>query len=283
MASKPVFCFIDDADFELDNFRAHAASAFERVEFVCGRDLLQVETALEGRQPLCFLLDLYGTDPDVKRPRLPEPGDLARLMPPAPAAEEFYQGVEAPSGQGGNLFLRRLYAQVEGWQQVFLAACASLGQGRGYGLGNLAGVRRQYPWAACLAYSRKALYQDAAELSRAGVDGILQKPQGADDQKIARATEKAAPRLAQTAYRVVDRRLALAAGGLGMRLYAAGEGLNLAEALSRALEQLAPEADCTRGARSDAAQSLAEVRLEELGLAAQEVSLVLALREWLAA
>ncbi len=280
MPSRPVFCFIDDAAFELDNFREHAASGFDKVDFVCASSFDQVVEQLEGRRPLCFLLDIYGTDPALEQPRLLEPERLAALVGEPVEVDRFYQGVDPDSREGGNLFLRRLYGRVEGWQRAFLEAAAALGQGRGYGLANLALVRENFPWAAALGYSRKSMYKDGVEMCRAGADGLLQKPQGADDQAIAQATRRQAPELARACYRAVDGRLSLVAGRLGLRLCLRGETPELCEALGLALEALAEE---EAASRREAAGALGSVRLEELGLATREVQMLLALGDWLAA
>jgi len=280
MPSRPVFCFIDDAAFELDNFREHAAPGFERAEFVCASSFEQAVEQLAGRRPLCFLLDIYGTDPALDKPRLLKPERLAALVGEPVEVDRFYQGVDPDSREGGNLFLRRIYGRVQGWQQAFLEAAEALGQGRGYGLANLALVRESFPWAAALGYSRKSMYLDGVEMCRAGADGLLQKPQGADDQAIARATRRQAPELARVAYRAVDQRLSLVAGRLGLRLCLQGEATELCGALGLALEALAGE-DTEQ--RREAAQALGGVRLEELGLATEELQAVLALGDWLAA
>ncbi len=282
-AAKALFCFIDDAAFELDNFRRHAAPAFARAEFVYAHTFAQAVEAMGGRRPVCFLLDLYGSDPELE-PRLPAPEELEAVLAPPVAVAELYQGVESAAGEGGNLFLRRLYAQLQGWQAAFQAACEALGQGRAYGLANLAAAREHYPWAACLAYSRKALYADAVAVSAAGADGVLQKPQGADDAAIAQATRRRAPELARAAYAAVDRRLAHLCGVLGLRLLQEGRGMGLAQWLYEALDHLVPGREARpRYSRQEVAQALAGERLEDLGLTPAETGTVLALRRWLAA
>ena len=215
---KPVFCFIDDAEFELDNFRRFAAPAFEKVEFVYALTFAEAQRALQDRIPLCFLLDLYGTDPQVSEPRIPEREELSAALGPTPALDTVYQGLQGDGTELGNLFLRRLYAQVDGWQRAFLHAAGLLGQGLGYGLANLESVRAAFPWAAAVGYSRKSLYADAVRACLAEMDGLLQKPPGSGEDEIARATRAAAPALAKTAYRAVDRRLTQQVMTLALRL-----------------------------------------------------------------
>ncbi len=287
MKPKPVFAFIDDARFELDNFRQNAAPSFEGVEFVYATTFEQAQAQLEERMPLCFLLDIYGSDPGQEDIRLPDPGSLEPVLDRPVAMADLYGGIsqdQADTGEAGNQFLRRLYAQVEAWQAAFRRACRSLGQGNAYGLANLAAVRRHYPWAAALGYSRKALYLDAVEMSVAGADGVLQKPQGADDEAIARATREAAPGLARVAFAAVDRRLASLAGALGLSLCQEGDNLALAEALLEGVRHLDPSlAGEPKGSRAEAAQALAEQRLEETGLEPDAMSLILVMRRWLEA
>jgi DNA-binding NarL/FixJ family response regulator len=282
---KAVFCFIDDAGFELTNFRDHAAPAFERAEFVYARSFAEAAQALEGRQPLCFLLDIYGSRPEGQAAAgLPRPEELE--LPEPLDRGGLWQGLDEaePSGEEANRFLRRLHARVEAWQGVFRAAAAALNQGNAFGLANLAQVRERHQWAAALGYSRKALYADAAEMTRAGADGVLQKPQGADQEAIARATREAAPELARACYRAVDLRLGRLAGQLAAELCLGGQSLGLAEALAEAARHLgAPLAGEPRGGRPAAAEALGAQRLEGVELNEEQLGGVLAIRRWLAA
>jgi hypothetical protein len=274
---QPIFCFIDDAQFELDNFAQNAAPAFGRADFVYAQTFEQARERLAGRTPLCFLLDIYGTDPLVASPRALELPELSQSLGPEEPLTALYDGLEQAGHEAGNLYLRRLYGRVERWQRAFLQAAAALGQGRAYGLHNLQDARRHYPLAACLGYSRKALYADAVAMGRAGAEGVLQKPQGEGDQAIALATRQAAPDLAATAYAAVDRRLACLAGQLAARLVGqAGQGQLLA-ALNAALA-------CLEGAagRRDAGRCLAELA-PGAGLEPAEAALSAALAAWLRA
>jgi demethoxyubiquinone hydroxylase (CLK1/Coq7/Cat5 family) len=111
---------------------------------------------------------------------------------------------------------------------------------------------------------------------------LLQKPQGGDDEAIAKATQAAAPELAAACYAAVDRRLALLVGALAARLCGEGVSLNLAEALEETIRHLDQElAGQPEQERWEAHRILLELRLEEQGLSPAELSLVLALREWL--
>ena len=201
-----LFCFIDDAVFELDMFRENAAPGFGQAEFVYAHTFQEAKEQIGSRQPACFLLDLYGSDPAVQ-PRLPEREELAARLTEQVDLPDLYAGA-ADSGEGANLFLRKLHAQVASRQEAFRFAAGCLGQSSAYGLANLAQVRDSYPLAAALAYSRKALYRDAALFTAAGGDGVLQKPQGADEGAIAQATRRKAPDLARACLRAVKARLA---------------------------------------------------------------------------
>ncbi|MFH1059439.1 MAG: hypothetical protein V1797_12285 [Pseudomonadota bacterium] len=290
---KAVFVFIDDTRFELENFKTNAAPAFARAEFIYATNFDEAAQALAGRRPLCFLLDIYGRDP-AEEPNgiLPEQKVLEGLLGKTPPLESLYAGLDAAGdpGQAANLYLRRLYAQVERWQGAFSAAAASLGQGRAYGLHNLRQVRAEFPAAAALGFSRKALYADAVALGLAGAEGFLQKPQGGDDAEIAENTRDAAPELALAAYAAVDRRLAGQAAALSARLCREGDNISLAEALEAAVRLLGgwagPDghqaAEPTDEQRQEAARAIQDIRLEDLGLPAADLGLVLSLREWLA-
>ena len=273
---QPVFCFIDDARFELDNFANNAAPSFGRARFIYAQTFVQAQERLAGQTPLCFLLDIYGSDPQVSQPAILSMDALGQALGPREPLEALYQGLEQAGGEAGNLYLRRLYAQVERWQRAFLGAAAALGQGRAYGLHNLRQARGHYPWAAALGYSRKALYADAVAMCQAGAEGVLQKPQGRDDQAIAQATRQAAPGLAATAYAAVDQRLARLAGGLAARL--AGRDHERGEMLAA----LAGASACLEGegGRREAGGRLAEL-VPGAGLEPAEAALLTALAAWL--
>ncbi|MBI5521981.1 MAG: hypothetical protein HY910_05075 [Desulfarculus sp.] len=274
----PVFCFIDDAQFELDNFAQNAAPAFARARFVYARTFGEARERLAGEYPLCFLLDIYGAGPRVSAPRIPDLAELERDLGPGTPLDSLYEGLEQAGAEAGNLYLRRLYGQVERWQRAFLQAAGDLGQGRAYGLYNLEQARRHYPHAAALGYSRKALYADAVALSLAGAEGLLQKPQGAGDQAIALATRQAAPGLARAAHAAVERRLGMRAGPLLARL-AGQDGLReLTQALQRALTCLDG-----RGERGPAGQALLDLARRAAGLDPGDQALLGALGLWLEA
>lgn len=283
---KPLFCFIDDTRFERENFRAHALEGFARVEFVIADSFAQAREMIGDRLPMCFLLDIYGLAPEANVDpadlRPPEPARLAEALGEAPSLESLYVDI-ALTAEGANAFLRRVYAQVERWQRAFLLAAGGVGQSRAYGLYNLARAREHYPWAACLGYSRKALYLDAAAMVQDGAEGLLQKPQGADEAAIALATREEAPLLARRAYAALERRLGHQAAALSARLCRDGISLVLAEALEDGLRHLeaGPAGEPPRCDRQEACQALAAFRYEDLNLPPQDLAVVLCLRQWL--
>lgn len=287
MSVKAAFCFIDDSEFELDNFRENAALSFSRSEFIYAKTFEQAVDFLKGRRPVCFLLDLYGADPQ-KGPSLkterPDPAWLADCLGPQAEIDDLFQGLDQAGDEAGNLFLRRLYAQVEKWQNVFKATAGRLGQSRSYGLANLAAVRKEFPWAAAVGYSRKALYADAEAAGLAGIDGVLQKPQGAGDQAIAEATKRAAPTLARAVYQAVDERLSLMIAPLGLKICQQGKRPELTRAIWQGLELLGA---ADKGPKSLDRQkilaSLAPEAISGVSMEKREIQTILAMRSWLAA
>ena len=267
---KPVFCFIDDAKFELRNFADHAAWAFERADFIYANTFDEARHALKRKRPLAFLLDLYG-NVGGQKVRLPDMEALARRCPGGLELKELYAGLAGDPSEAGNQFLRGLFSQAQGWQEAFQFAAESLGQSAQYGLNNLKQVRMHYPWAAALGYSRKAQYADAALLSRAGLEGFMQKPQGGDDEAIAMATRQAAPGLAAMVYMAVDRRLEARAGLLGLSLVQTQKTRPLALLLLQCLQGQAGPAE------------LAALQAEAATLGNEACSLILALTDWLEA
>jgi hypothetical protein len=278
---QPTFCFIDDADFELDNFQKNVAPAFKGIEFVYARDFDRALHKLSGRRCLCFLLDIYGTAAGGGSGEFPAPESLAPALGQGYAVESLYDDLQGKGSEKANQFLRRLYARVQAAQEAFGAAAGQLGQGPAFGLDSLAKVREHQPWAAALGYSRKALYADAAAMCMGGADGVLQKPQGADEAAIAKASHLAAPELAKAAFAAVDRRLAGMAGQVGLRLCWDGVSLSMAEALQQAVGQLTDREKRSPEARGKALEGLKAVRLDDLEMDQGDVEVILALWDWL--
>jgi hypothetical protein len=238
---NPLVCFIDDSGFELENFRKNAAWAFAKVEFVYAKTFEQALSQAGEGVVIGFLLDIYGNYPSEK----PAPGfDRKRYFSEAPQGFDparLVQRFYPKDSEAVNGFLRGLYYQVQAWQVFFAKTASDLGQSRAYGLSNLEKASRAFPWAACLAYSRKALYLDGAKMSRAGAMMVLQKPQGSDESEIARKTRKAAPDLALSLYQSVNKRLIAGASPLALKLALLEKGKyhDLVQAISRGVGRLA--------------------------------------------
>ncbi|MFH1137517.1 MAG: hypothetical protein V1816_15725 [Pseudomonadota bacterium] len=192
---KPVFCFIDDSAFELENFRAFLAPAAPGIDFILGFTYREIKSQLGARQPCLFLLDLYGRFDKTANPVIPSLDELKVLTSSFGTIEDVYRGLDDFQGDKTNEFLKRLFHLVQSWRFLFYETSRQAGQDIRYGLDNLAQARRDYPAAAAVAYTRKSLIMDAVEVVRAGVDGLSLKPDGPDDQAIARATTEAAPGL----------------------------------------------------------------------------------------
>ena len=286
MSVKATFCFIDDAEFELANFRENAAFAFSRAEFVYAKTFEETVDSLKGRRPVCFLLDLYGADPQEDlsvKPEIPDPAWLADCLGPRAETDDLFQGLGQAGDEAGNLFLRRLYARVEKWQSVFQAAAGKLGQSRAYGLANLAAVRKEYPWAAAVGYSRKALYADAAAAGLAGMDGVLQKPQGVGDRAIAQATSRVAPDLAGAVYRAVDKRLSLVIAPLVLKICQNVKQTDLTKAVCQGLELLgAHDNGPSYMGLQKTLKALAPEVMSRISMDKQKMETISAMRSWLA-
>ena len=145
--------------------------------------------------PALFLLDLWGQDPDVKTPAVVPKEELERKISAFPSLEGVYAGLGTFKGDVNNEYLKRLFSIVDRWRTLFESACASIGQNRKYGLGNLKGVRTHYPGVPAVFYTRKSLISDAVAMINAGADGLFIKPTGVDDGETRRLTREFAPTL----------------------------------------------------------------------------------------
>jgi hypothetical protein len=208
---KPIFVFLDDAFFELENFRNNIAPAAPEIEFVYDSTFEGAEQQLGDRPVHLFLLDLFGSDPAVTTPQIPSLGDLERMVSDLPTLDQVYEGLDLSDSGNINEYLRRLFAVVDGWRNVFTAACDGVGQNRNYGLTNLGLAMTKFPYAARAAYTRKALFADAAACFSAGFDGLFNKPPGRDDAGIAATSRGRAPDLVRAWGDLVDRRLVISA------------------------------------------------------------------------
>lgn len=195
----PVFIFIDDSPFELKVFSDCIVPANPGIEFILGSTYEQVRSELGERYPSLFLLDLYGQDPEITEPRIMSREELSAATESFCSLDKVYDGLEqVPENIRTNEFLKRLFHLTDPWRQAFLKASRAAGQNTRFGLGNLAAVRRDYPAAAAVAYTRKSMITDAVDLIAAGVDGLNLKPDGPDDQAIYEATRTAAAELIES-------------------------------------------------------------------------------------
>ena len=104
-----------------------------------------------------------------------------------PGLNTAYDGLDKYEGDKNlqaNEFLKRLFAILNEWRNIFSDQCANLDQGSQYGINNLLHVRKDYPTVTAVMYTRKGLFTDAVKLSRHNCDGIFIKPAGTTDEKI---------------------------------------------------------------------------------------------------
>lgn len=203
---KPVICFIDDSDYEHDLVRREIAPQSETETFVQAHTFEEAEERLGPRAPSLFLLDLWGQDPDVTQPVITPRETLERRAAAIPDLESVYRDLEAFPGDRNNEYLKRLFRIVDGWRNLFEAACSGVGQNRKYGLRNLALARERHPGVPAVFYTRKSLISDAVAMLRAGCDGLHIKPTGSDDEETRRLTRAYAPELLEALRRIMSAR-----------------------------------------------------------------------------
>jgi DNA-binding NarL/FixJ family response regulator len=195
MEKEHIICFIDDSAFEHDLVRKEVAPAAPDLLFVQAYTFAEAETALKGRTPGLFLLDLWGQDASVTVPEFTPKAALEARIGRMPALDTVYDGLEEFQGDKANEYLKRMFAIVGAWRELFEDVCARVGQNRKYGLSNLDRARRRYPGVPAVFYTRKSLISDAVALFQAGADGLYLKPTGADDVETRRLTRDFAPEL----------------------------------------------------------------------------------------
>ena len=98
-------------------------------------------------------------------------------------------------GDLNNEYLKRLFAVVDCWRNLFEDVCNRIGQNRKYGLFNLKRARQDYPGIPAVFYTRKSLIHDAVAMFKAGANGLFIKPTGSDDTDTRRLTRAYASRL----------------------------------------------------------------------------------------
>lgn len=204
-----IICFIDDSQFEHDLVRQEIAPAAPYLTFVQAYTFEEAMERMGSSTPVLFLLDLWGQDEAVKDPRITPKEELERRLSELNSLGSVYEGLEEFRGDRANEYLKRLFAIVDGWRNLFEEVCGRAGQNRKYGLANLARVRKHYPGVPAVFYTRKSLISDAVAILRAGADGLYIKPTGPDDLSTRRLTREYAPKLIQELAAVVDQKIGL--------------------------------------------------------------------------
>ena len=194
----PIFCFIDDSQFELDVFASCIAPAAQDLEFILGNTYDEVRRKLGHRHPCLFLLDLYGLDPDLTAPRIPTLDELTAEAASFKSLADVYDGLDDYPGDRLNEYLKRFFHVTDSWRRLFYRVSRLAGQNIKFGLNNLEAVRRDYPPAAAIGYTRKSIIIDAVDILYEGADGLNLKPDGPNDDAIRQATVEAAPDLIDT-------------------------------------------------------------------------------------
>ncbi len=207
MKLEPIVCFIDDSPFERSLFEEVFPAAAPGWRFIITASFSGARQALGHQSPILWLLDLWGNDPEgALEARMPSPEELSAAAAAIPGLAGVWDGLESYPGDKINELLKRLYSLLSGWRALFMAAARQADQTRAYGLYNLAQVRKRYPGAAAVAYTRKSSAEDVCAFLRAGGDGALLKPHGPTDEAIRAETRDKAPALVEDMKRIVDRR-----------------------------------------------------------------------------
>lgn len=145
--TKPVLCFIDDDQVEVDVFK----NVFgDGDEFVVLAETSQVKLAEElqklGRQPNLFVLDMY-----------------------------FPLGKESTEDEKKKMI--ELKTKVNQAQKELADYLDSIGQSRLGGIKLLKNIRHDFPGVPIVFYTRKGTLEDANVCKHEGADDVLQKPQ----------------------------------------------------------------------------------------------------------
>ncbi len=197
---KPVYCFIDDSPFELKLFRDVIATRFSKIQFVYASTYDECHRQLDEQKlyPSLFILDLYGREGLQEDVSIPQKELLEERIDKIPSLNVAYDGLEkhnCDKNLQANEFLKRLFSILNEWRNLFSEQCSSLDQGSRFGINNLLRVRKNYPSATAVMYTRKGLLTDAVILSRHNCDGIFIKPSGTTDEDIYTETGKQAENL----------------------------------------------------------------------------------------
>jgi len=202
-----IICFIDDSDFEHDLVRHEIAPCAADCTFVQAYTFQDAREALRTGVPSLFLLDLWGQDPEVEKPRMTPKGELQERISRFKTLDAVFEGIEDYEGDPTNEYLKRLFTIVDSWRNLFEEVCARIGQNRKYGLANLREARRLYPGVPAVFYTRKSLITDAVAMFAAGADGLFIKPTGRDDQETRMLTRQYGPSLMEALRSIMDRPL----------------------------------------------------------------------------
>lgn len=201
---RPIICFIDDSEFEHDLVQNAIAQCSPGLEFISAYTFEEAREVLSERMPALFLLDLWGRDEEVREPYIPGKEELGQRIAQFPGLDSIYSGLDDFRGDVHNEYLKRLFAIVDGWRNLFEDVCGRIGQSRQYGLSNLRQARRHYPGVPAVFYTRKSLIQDAAAMLKAGTDGLFIKPTGATDAETRRLTREYAPQLTRELLEIIS-------------------------------------------------------------------------------
>jgi hypothetical protein len=192
---QPLFCFIDDSDFEHSVFEKCIAASNPGIDFIQTTTYEQARLEIGDRYPALFILDLYGRDPDIVPLGIPLKEAMAEKIKGMVSVESLYEGLDDFSGDKTNEFLKRMFHMMDSWRQLFARVFETTGQNIKYGLKNLAEARQEYPFSPAVAYTRKSMISDAVEAIDRGFDDLNLKPDGPDDETIYRETALKAPQL----------------------------------------------------------------------------------------
>ena len=203
---KPIVCFIDDSRFEHELVQQEIAPSAPDLEFVQTTTFDEAKDRLKDRVPALFLLDLWGQDPDVPEPCLTSIDELKRRAADFPTLDHVYKGLDRFEGDIHNEYLKRLFAVVDCWRNLFEDVCNRIGQNRKYGLYNLRQARLYYPRTPAVFYTRKSLIRDAVAMIEAGADGLFIKPTGSNDEDTRGLTRAYAPRLLDDLRKIMSRK-----------------------------------------------------------------------------
>ena len=197
-------CFIDDSKFEHELVRHEIAPSAPDLEFVQVYTFEEATDGLGTGTPGLFLLDLWGSDEEVREPYLSPREELEEEIAKFKTLGDVYEGLEDFQGDVTNEYLKRLFAIVDSWRSLFEKVCDGIGQNRKYGLSNLRQVREYYPGVPAVFYTRKSLITDAVAMFNAGIDGLFIKPTGSDDPETRRLTREYAPHLIQQIKKIIN-------------------------------------------------------------------------------